>query len=107
MLVLMEIARLDAAGPAGDQGSGAWLSGATQWLEAEADGMQGSWARQGQERAAVVCEGETEAYSVQTEQRDQNTKGGVQREAMRSPAFIYSLSSRREDGEQSWWLLSV
>lgn len=50
MLVLMEIALSDAVVPAGDQGRGAWLSGATQWLEAEAGAMQGSWARQGPPR---------------------------------------------------------
>lgn len=53
------------------------------------DGLQGAspGPRQGQQ----LCVKETQACSMQTEEQgDQNSEGGAWREAMRSPAFIYS-----------------
>lgn len=53
--------------------------------------MQGCQARRGpcQERAAIVCDGKTEARSMQTEvERDQDSKGGVQRSYEESSVYL-------------------
>lgn len=52
-------------------------------------GLQGGLARA--QAGQQLCVKETQACSMQTEEQgDQNSEGGAWREAMTSPAFIYS-----------------
>lgn len=73
---------MDTAGPAVDQGSGPGSAAPPSgWKQRRWEA--GRWAQQGTgRRAAVVGEGKTEAYSMQTEYREARLAGAVYREKL-------------------------